>query len=128
MLVEKSDCSVLMIGDLRRDLHGLDLTGEPEPDVEGRRATDFDDDVVTLVRREAAERHFDRVHAGRQVDDQEAAVDVGGGVRCRVGGDVADGHGRAGHARLGLVSDKSADRARRRRLRQQTGTSSTHER
>ncbi len=115
-------------GRFRRDLHGLDLTGEPEPDVERRRTTDFHDDVVTLVRREAAERHFDGVHAGRQVDDQEAPVDIRGGVRCRVGGDVADGHGRAGDAGLGLVSDKSTDRARRRGLRQQTRTSSTHER
>ena len=115
-------------GRFRRDLHGLDLTGEPEPHVEGRRPTDFHDDVVTLVRREAAERHFDRVHARRQVDDQEAPVDIRGGLRGRVGGDVADGHGRAGDARLRLVSDKSTDRSRRRGLRQQTGTISAHER
>src|SRR5215216_135791 len=93
----------------RRHLDGLNLPRHAQGDIEIRRAADFDDDVVSLVRRKATQHDLDRIDSRLQSNDEKASIRIGDGLRRTVGADVPDGYGGSRHAGLLDVEHDAAD-------------------
>ncbi len=116
---------VLLLGvddrSLARHLHGLLRAGEPEVDVDGRDAADFDDDLLLREGGEArgADRHG--VVTRVELHDAEASLAVGGGGDFLVGLLVSDGDRGIGHDRALRVLDRAADGTLGRGLRPSGG-------